>query len=90
MTCIFSGGKNFGSHYSLAFPAGIGDNLYGLLPVSILLRLPGLDDPAPDRAGTGEEGLQRLAVAPADRFLQRSKVFGKSPEHFQHLSLIHI
>ena len=45
--------------------------------------LAGLDDRAADRAGAGEQVEQLVAVAPADRPLQRGQVFRKPRQHFE-------
>ena len=43
-----------------------------------------LDDRAADRAGAGEQVEQRVAVAPADRALQRGQILGEALEHLEH------
>src|SRR5262245_29782757 len=48
------------------------------------LGLLGLDDRAPDRPGLGEQVLELLALAPADRALQGGQVLGEAAEHLQH------
>src|SRR5579884_589599 len=48
------------------------------------LRLLRLDDRAADRAGAGEQLLERVAFAPADRPLQRGQVLGEALDDVQH------
>src|SRR5262249_18601864 len=48
------------------------------------LRLLGVDDAAADGAGAGEEGLELVALAPADGALQRGQVLGEAAEHLEH------
>src|SRR3546814_5427404 len=43
-----------------------------------------LDDPAPARAGAGERLEQFVALAPADRALQRGQTLGEALEHPEH------
>src|SRR5205814_10269628 len=46
--------------------------------------LPFVDDGAADRAGAGEPVEQRVAVAVADRLLERIEVAEESSEHVEH------
>ena len=46
--------------------------------------LAGRDDAAADRAGAREEIEERVAVAPADRPLQRGQILGEAAEHLEH------
>ena len=46
--------------------------------------LAGIDDGAADGAGAGEEIEQRVAVAAADRALQRAQILVEAAQHFQH------
>ena len=50
--------------------------------------LPLVDNPAPDGAGTGEQCLQRRAVAPTDSALQGDKVFGEAAQRLQYRVLV--
>src|SRR5688500_4999836 len=46
------------------------------------------DDAAPDGAGAGEQVEQALAVAPADRALERGQILREALEHLQHRFLV--
>ncbi|KIU01294.1 hypothetical protein QU38_02295, partial [Staphylococcus aureus] len=50
--------------------------------------LPLLDDRAADRAGTAEQLEQLVALAPADRALERGQVLGEALEHVEHRFLV--
>src|SRR5579862_4330624 len=50
--------------------------------------LAGVDDPAADGAGAGEEVEQRVAVAPADRALKRAQILAETAQHFEHRLLV--